>query len=131
MLEIKTFPNGKREIVATEGVVCRKGNTPSKDVHRMQMLPTDTIENFEEYTELPPYTKAQYDEKVAELIRERYSASEEFALQRKMINATNADVPFSDSETNKAIEEYDTYNTFVEECKIRAKNPDLYTNPTA
>lgn len=93
-------------------------------VKRSTTLPTDTPELFEEVDELPPYTKEEYDAKVAELIRERYSASEEFAIQRKMINATNAPTP-----ETKAIEEYDAYNSFVEECKIKAKNPDLYTAP--
>lgn len=97
---------------------------------RSMVLPDDTMEDFEEVDELPKFTKAEYDQKVSELIRERYTDSEEFAIQRKMINATNADVPYSDIETSKAIAEYETYNLYVEECKVRAKNPDLYNTPT-
>lgn len=106
MLEIKTFPNGKREIVATEGVVYRKGNTPMPDIHRMQMLPTDTIENFEEIIEFPKYTRQEYVEKVRELIKERYTIEDEIALYRQ-------------KDTKPT--EFDEYNQFCEECKARAK----------
>lgn len=93
---------------------------------RCMALPTDTVENFEEVDEIPAFTKSQYDEKVAELIRKKYSESEEFAIQRKMINASNSELSQSDEEKSKAIREYDIYNSFVEDCKIEAKNPDLY-----
>ena len=125
MLEINTLPNGKREIVATEGVVCRKGHNPSPDNHRMQMLPTDTIENFEEYTELPPYTKDEYDSKVAELIRQKYSSDEENAIKSKAIAALLPDT-LSDEEREKNLEQFAAFNAYREECKVLAKNPDLY-----
>lgn len=113
------------QVYSDEGKYVHKIGTDTY-VKKSMVLPTDKVEDFEEVSELPLFTKEQYDNKVAELIREKYSASEEFALQRKMINATNADMPLSDAETNRVIEEYDTYNTYVEECKIKAKNPDLY-----
>lgn len=93
---------------------------------RSTALPTDTADNFEEVDALPTFSKDEYDAKVAELIRQRYTANKEFAIQRKMINATNADVPVSDVQFTKAVSEYETYNNYVEECKVRAKNPDLY-----
>lgn len=110
MLEIKIFANGKREIVATEGVVCRKGNTPSPDIHRMQMLPTDTIENFEEVIELPKYTEQEYKTKVQELIALKYSIGDEIALLNNL----------KDDKEEHLIE-YDEYMKYREECKIRAK----------
>ena len=84
------------------------------------ILPTDTIDMYEEVNEIPPYTKADYDKKVSELVRERYSDSEEFAIQRKMLNSINGETDA------KAIEEYEAYNAFVNECKERAKDAELY-----
>ena len=89
-------------------------------VKRCILLPSLSIEDYEEVDEMPPYTKEEYDNKVVEFIRERYSDSEEFAIQRKMINSINGE------EDNKAIEEYNTYNQYVEECKERAKIADYY-----
>lgn len=88
------------------------------------ILPSQTIEDFEEVDEIPPYTKSQYDAKVAELVREKYSESEEFAIQRKAIN--EAFSPSAISDNSEAMTEYREYNEFVEECKKKAKNPELY-----
>jgi len=82
------------------------------------------VSHWEE-TEMPAYTKAEYDAKVAELVRERYSESEEFALQRKAINAAFSPSTLS-SDSSGALEEYATYNSYVEECKARAKDAGLY-----
>lgn len=110
-------------------------STENKLVHRIgsdtyfrrgTVLKTDTEADFEEVDEIPPYTKAEYDAKVAELVRERYSESEEFAIQRKAINAA-----FSPSVANAetAMSEYQAYNTYVNECKERAKDVTLYNTP--
>ncbi len=88
------------------------------------MLPNDSLDDFEEVDERPPYTKAQYDAKVAEMVRERYSASEEFAMQRKAINAVSS--PAVTDADDSAMEEYEAYNAYVEQCKQRAKDPGLY-----
>lgn len=82
------------------------------------MLAWDTLDMYEEVSEIPKYTKDEYDAKVAELVRGRYTESEEFAIQRKAINAS-----FSPSVTSAetALSEYAEYNAFVEECKIQAK----------
>lgn len=145
MLEIKPLPNGHREVVATEGVVCRRGCQPSPDIHRMGMLPSDTIDDFEEVLEVPAFTKAQYDEKVAQLVRQKYSESEEFAIQRKYINTLGGvgsvevaahigEVAGVEGVTHldgvsAAIAEYVEYNDYVEKCKEDAKNPELYKAP--
>lgn len=91
-----------------------------------------TVQDPEQWEEIavadiPPYTKAEYDNKVAELVREKYSADEEFALQRKMINAImSPDTISDDGSASQALSEYQIYNTFVQECKQKAKDPTLY-----
>lgn len=108
-------------------------STDNKFVHRINSdtyfkrstaLPTDTAEDFEEVDEIPAYTKAEYDQKVNELIRFRYTESEEFALQRKMTNTLLSPQPFSASSSIE--EEYYAYNIYCEECKQKAKDPNLY-----
>lgn len=89
---------------------------------RATTLPADTAEDFEEVDELPAFTKTEYDAKVAELVRERYSDSEEFAIQRKYLNALGG------NEDSVAVAEFETYNAFVEDCKVKAKDPALYVN---
>lgn len=113
-----------KQVFSDEGKLIHRIGTETY-VKRSMVLPTDIVEMFEEVDELPAYTKQQYDEKVAELVRERYSESEEFAIQRKYLNTIKG------TKNPEVISEYEAYNDFVEECKIRAKNPDLYTNPTA
>ena len=54
------------------------------------------------------YSKISYAKLVNQLVKERYSDSEEFAILRKAIN-------------NGITEEYQLYNAYVEECKERAK----------
>ena len=109
------------QLIADNGFVHKIGS----DVYGKcwVMLPSDSIDMFEEVAEIPAYTKSEYDSKVAELVREKYSADEEFAIQRKAINAA-----FSPSVTSaeSVMIEYQAYNDFVEECKILAKNPELY-----
>ena len=61
--------------------------------------------------DMPPYTQFEYEAKVEELIRERYTVSQEFAL----INNVMANV------TEKRQSEYAAYQDYREECKRRAK----------
>lgn len=92
------------------------------------MLPSQTLEDFEEVDEIPPFTKSEYDAKVAELVREKYTESEEFAVQRKMMNLLmpTAMSNHSEEQANSIMAEYNEYNSFVEKCKEKAKNPELY-----
>ena len=53
------------------------------------------------------YSDIVYDELVNQLVKQRYSDSEEFAILRKAINGIT--------------DEYYIYNAYVEECKVRAK----------
>lgn len=105
-------------------------STDGKYVHRIgtdtyfkrgTILNTDTEADYEEVDEIPPYTKAEYDSRVAELVREKYTESEEFALQRKAINAAFSPSTLS-AENSNALEEYAAYNEYVEKCKKDAKS---------
>lgn len=116
---IQTKKIGKLTEISVESGYIHKIGTETY-FKRGIMLASDSIEMFEVVDRIPAYTKDQYDKKVAELVREKYSADEEFAIQRKMINSINEDAD------EKAVEEYNAYNTFVEECKKSAKNEDLY-----
>jgi hypothetical protein len=53
------------------------------------------------------YSKLPYEKLVNQLVREKYTDSEEFAILRKAINGIT--------------DEYYIYNTYVEECKVKAK----------
>lgn len=53
------------------------------------------------------YLPTTYEDLVNQLVKERYSDSEEFAILRKAINGVT--------------DEYTKYNSYVEECKIKAK----------
>lgn len=113
-------------------------STDQKFIHRLNsdtyfkrstVLPTDKTDDFEEVDEIPPYTKYEYDQKVNELIRLRYTESEEFALQRKMMNTLLFPAPISTLSVNSSIkDEYFDYNKYCEECKQKAKDPELYIN---
>lgn len=115
---IQTRKIGKlTEISVESGYLHKKGTDVY--VKKCILLPSLTIDDYEEVDRIPAFTKAEYDKKVAELVREKYSADEEFAIQRKMINSmTEADAA--------AVAEYDAYNAFVNECKEKAKNEELY-----
>lgn len=67
-------------------------------------------------SEVPLFSRAEHEEKVAELIRKRYSQNEELAIQRKAAAASLAG-----ESDGAAIEEFNEYNAFVEQCKVDAK----------
>lgn len=100
----------------------RKGD--EKYFRKGIMREGETTDDFEEVDERPAYTKGQYEAKVAEMVREGYTASEEFALQRKAINAICS--PAVTDADSSAMTEYEAYNAYVEQCKQRAKNPEHY-----
>lgn len=54
------------------------------------------------------YSDISYEKLVAKLVREKYNADEESAIQRKAI-------------MNGVSDEFLTYNAYVEECKVRAR----------
>lgn len=116
---LRQYEIGKlTQLTATEGFVHKKGTeTYAKSI---VMLPSDTLEMYEEVDAIPPYTKAEYNAKVNELVRQRYSESEEFAIQRKMLNTVISPMTPSEDAAESAADEYATYNSFVEECKEKA-----------
>lgn len=95
---------------------------------KITLLPGDTADSFEEVDEVPRYTKAEYDAKVAELVRRRYTDSEEFALQRKMLNTLLSPATLSEDVAESAADEYAAYNAYVESCKTKAV--EILNNPT-
>jgi len=96
------------------------------DTYFKKGIIADSIDNYEEVDEMPAYTKSEYDAKVAELVREKYTESEEFALQRKAINAAFSPATLSAESSQAALSEYAEYNAYVERCKLRAKDPGMY-----
>lgn len=93
---------------------------------RITLLPGDTADSFEEVDAPPRYTREQYEHTVAALVRERYTADEEFALQRKVLNSMLSPMTLSADTAEKTMAEYADYNNYVEQCKLRAKDPGLY-----
>ena len=115
-----------RQVFSTAGkVVHRVGD----DVYfqRGTVLDADTVADFEEVDAAPVYKRAHYEAKVAELVRERYDENEEFALQRKVLNILLH--PESTAQTELSTEngmpaalvEYEAYDEYVEQCKVKAK----------
>lgn len=115
--------NGLVELSVSDeaNILHRVGSAEYPEIRRATVRAEDA--SAWEEIELPAFTKAEYDAKVAELIRERYTASEEFAVHRKVVSAllrpeavaVNADgVPI-------AVVEFNAYNTYAEQCKAEAK----------
>lgn len=95
---------------------------------KSMVLPTDTEDNFEEVDELPKFTKAEYDAKVAELIRQKYSQDEENAIKSKVL-ASMLPNTLSEETNEKHMMQFAEFNAYREECKEMAKNPELYKVP--
>ena len=97
-------------------IIHRIGNDAYSTIRRA--IVTDP-EEWEEVAvaDIPPYTTAEYNNKVAELIHERYDADKEMSLINNMMEA-------EPTEAHKA--EYRAYQAYRAECKQRAKDPALY-----
>lgn len=120
---------GLVSLTADPGMALHREGTES--YHSEITVPKEEVSLYTEVDRsvIPAFTKAQYDAKVAELVRERYSESEEFAIQRKYLNFLakgKPEGPEELAEVYPALAEYIAYNDFVEACKEDAKNPDLY-----
>lgn len=94
------------EISATNGYLHKIGSENYEECKKRILLPSESPSDYEEITELPKYTRDEYEKKVSELIRERYSVDAELAILRQR---------------DMKQTEYEEYNTFAEECKVRAK----------
>lgn len=62
--------------------------------------------------DISPYTQTEYKQEVIKLIREKYDQDDEFAILRKVASSTT---------NERYIKEYNEYNSFVEDCKTKAK----------
>ena len=95
----------------------------SDNYNPIRKLTTANPEDWEEIEigDIPPYTIAEYNAKVAELIHERYDADKEMSLINNMMET-------EPTEAHKA--EYRAYQAYRAECKQRAKDPALYVKGT-
>ena len=105
-------------IVSTDNthILHFKGSDSYSPIKR---LTTANPEDWEEIEigDIPPYTIAEYNAKVAELIHERYDSDKEMSLINNMMEA-------EPTEAHKA--EYRAYQAYRAECKLKAKDPTLY-----
>lgn len=109
MIESTRLSNGFIKLTATAGLIHNLRTdeySPS-----FVMLPTDTLDMYEEVAEKPAYTEAEYKAKVSELIRERYTEDDEFALINNVL----------ETPTEKRRTEYAEYQAYRAECKERAR----------
>ena len=95
----------------------------SDNYNPIRKLTTANPEDWEEIAieDIPHYTIAEYNAKVAELIHERYDADKEMSLINNMMEA-------EPTEAHKA--EYRAYQAYRAECKLKAKDPSLYVKGT-
>lgn len=115
MIKIQKIKNDIIILTSDSGIIHKIGTDayyPS-----FIMLPSETINMYEEVDEKPAYTQQQYNAKVEELIAEKYSHNQETSLINNFLE-TNP------SQTH--IDEYYEYQSFRLECKQKAKNPNLY-----
>lgn len=117
-MEIKTLGNITL-ISASEGKYLHKIGS---DVYfkKGNMLPNQTIDDYEEVDEIPKYTTEEYKTKVKELVREKYDVEEELAIRRKAFNTLLTPSTLSEDKIESVMAEYTEYNTYVEECKVKA-----------
>ncbi len=78
-------------------------------------------DEYEEVKEIPKYTREEYEQKVQELIKCKYSIEDELGIQRKMINTLTTPQALSDEDAEIYSQEFIEYNSFVEDCKVTAK----------
>lgn len=111
---LQVINKGKyNELVATEGYIHKKGDNSYSEIKRCILLPTLSVDDYEEVFDIPKYTAEEYKAKVVELIRTKYSLDDELGIQRQR---------------DTKPEEFDEFNSYVEECKIKAK--ELLNNGT-
>lgn len=96
-------------ITATEGKL-RKKSTKAILGSATYLMPNETVDDYEEVLpgDEPAYTEDEYNAKVSELIRQRYTANEEVALINNMLD---------DDPTEEHIAEYKAYQAYRKQCK--------------
>lgn len=120
---IQTKKIGKlTEIYATQGYLHRKDTQNYDAIKRRILLPAESPQDYEEVMELPKYTREEYETTVNQLIRQRYSDSEEYAIQRKAMNLLLNPQAIDEEDTGipAAVAEFQAYNAYAEQCKTQA-----------
>ena len=108
-MDIRNINTELVEITADSGYILHKiGDNDYYKIRKVAIKASD-IDKYEEILieDIPPYSYEDYKKEIIKLIREKYDQNDEFAILRKS-KADN-------------MEEYNEYNTFVEDCKIKAK----------
>ena len=108
-METRELTNGMIELVAAPGKWLRLKDSDTY-APRVPVRPGEAA-RWEEVADRPPYSEDEYKTKAEELIRERYTVSDEFALINNVMTAP----------TEATREEYARYQQYREECKRRAK----------
>lgn len=105
------------ELVAdADHIIYRIGDGNYPEIRKAMVLNPDDWAEIA-VADIPPYTEAEYNAKVAELIHERYSPDRETSLINNMLEV-------EPTEAHKT--EYAEYQRFRAECKLRAKDASLY-----
>lgn len=92
------------KLTAEKGYIHKKGTDTY--VKSIMMLPSDSINDYEEVDEIPKYTREDYVNKVRELISTKYTLEDELAIQRQR-----------DTDPDK----FKEYFAYCEECKAKAR----------
>ena len=92
-------------------ILHRIGSQDYTKIHHATVKDPDAWEEIS-INDLPLYTKEEYKKEVIRLIREKYDRDDENAIFRKMLQSKPLE---------RYINEYESYNSFVEECKLKAK----------
>lgn len=99
-----------RKVFSTEGKLVHRLGTDTY-FRKGTTLLNDMEADFEEVDAVPPYTKAEYNAKVEELIARRYTVGQEIQFAR---------------EKSEAGAKYSAYLEYVAQCKAEAV--ELLTN---
>ena len=106
------LPNGKWQLDSADGhILHRIGSDDYTAIRHIMAKDPDAWEEVS-INDIPLYTKEEYKKEVIRLIREKYDRDDENAIFRKMLQSKPLE---------RYINEYESYNSFVEECKLKAK----------
>lgn len=98
-----------KEVYSDSGKFVHRTGTDSY-FKRGTLLKSDTADMFEEADEIPEIPEINYNDEVNNMIRQRYSLSEELSVLRQR-----------DSKPD----EFQAYNEYAEYCKTEVKNKML------
>ncbi len=101
------------EISSQDGYIHKIGT----EVYFKRSVIADSINNYEEVTEIPKYTIQEYKERVRELVKERYNVEDEIAILANI----NSPMILSEDKVEEYRTEYLDYQSYREQCKIQAK----------